>query len=84
LTPLAGIGAALAALDHAAQTEAVGFAAAVDDSSGEAIRLLFYRDEEAVAATELAPISAIRLAGELLAGSRLADDLAELRLKNSG
>jgi hypothetical protein len=80
---IAGINAALTALDQSAQTEAAAPAAV--DGTGEAIRLVMYRDGTAIAATELAPTTAIALAGELLgaAGLRLADDLAELRRKDS-
>jgi hypothetical protein len=49
------------------------------------IRLVLLHDGIAIAATELAATAAITLAGELLgaAGIRLADDLAELRAKDS-
>jgi hypothetical protein len=50
--------------------------AAIDDND-DAIRLVMYRDGAAVAATILAPISALRLAGELLDAAgirRLTDD----------
>jgi hypothetical protein len=81
LSLIAGITATLAELDRSART--IAAAPAVVDASGEAIRLVLPRDGTA---TELAPTAAITLAGALLdaAGSRLADDLAELRRKNSG
>jgi hypothetical protein len=81
---LAGLAAAIQALDR--ETRTIAAAPAVVDASGEAIRLVLLRDGNAITATELAPTAAIALAGALLdaAGSRLADDLAELRRKNSG
>jgi hypothetical protein len=79
LPMLAGIAAALEALDRSAETEIAG--AAVVDDSGTMIHLVMYRDGTAIAATPLSPVAAIRIGGELLgaAGLRLADDLAELR-----
>jgi hypothetical protein len=81
---IAGINAALEALDRSARTEAA--APAVVDGSGTAIRLVLYRDGAAIAATEIEATTAIALAGELLgaAGMRLADDLAELRRRPPG
>jgi hypothetical protein len=81
---VAGVAAALEALDRAARTEAAAPVAV--DASGAVIRLVLLRDGGAVAAAPLSPVAAIRLAGELLdeAGLRLADQLAELRRKNSG
>ena len=78
-----GINATLEALDREAQT--IAAVPAVVDGSGTAIRLVLLRDGAAIAATELEATTAIALAGKLLsaAGMRLADDLAELRAKNS-
>jgi hypothetical protein len=84
LSLIAGISATLAELDRSART--IAAARAVVDAGGEAIRLVLLRDGTAITATEIAPTAAIALASALLdaAGSRLADDLAELRRKNSG
>jgi hypothetical protein len=80
---IAGINAALEVLDRSSQTEAAAPAAV--DASGAAIRLVMYRDGTAIAATALEATTAIALAGKLLgaAGIRVADDLAELRQKDS-
>jgi hypothetical protein len=80
---IAGVNAALTALDRGAETE--NAAPAIVDARGEAIRLVLFREGAAIAAAELAATTAIALAGELLgaAGIRLADDLAELRAKDS-
>ena len=58
----------------------MALAAAVDDAA-DVIRLVMYRDDTAVAATELGPLAAVRLAGELLdaADLRLAGELKALR-----
>jgi hypothetical protein len=83
LSLIAGISATLAELDRSART--IAAAPAVVDASDEAIRLVLLRNGTAVVATELTPVLAIRLGGELLAaaGLRLADDLAALRAKDS-
>jgi hypothetical protein len=83
LSLIAGISATLAELDRSART--IAAAPVVVDASDKAIRLVLLRNGEAVVATELTPVLAIRLGGELLAaaGLRLADDLAALRAKDS-
>jgi hypothetical protein len=80
---LSGVAAAIAVLDRSVRMEAA--APAVVDATGAEIRLIVYRNGEAIAATPLSPVLAIQLGGELraAAGLRLADDLAELRQKDS-
>jgi hypothetical protein len=80
LSLIAGIAATLEVLDRGTRTAAAE-AAAVVDGSGVGIRLIVYRNGDAIAATELAPTTAIALAGRLLdaAGSHLVDDLVALR-----
>ena len=74
---IVGINAAITVLDQSAEAAAP---AAVDGSGAE-IRLIVYRNGDAIAAAPLSPVAAVRLGGELLAaaGERLGADLAALR-----
>lgn len=79
LSVIGGIAATLQVIDQSAD----GAASVAVDDSGEAIRLIVHHDGGAVAAVEIAPTRAIRIAGELLdsAGLRLGAELAAARRK---
>ena len=68
LALLAGINAALLAADaQAVAAEDAARAIVADD--GSAIRLVLYREDEAVAAVTVNPVRAIALAGDLIAAA---------------
>ena len=68
---LAGIAAALGALDDIAILTEMEAARAVVSDDGRVIRLTLYRDADALAAVELSPERAIALARRLLDAARL-------------